>query len=147
MSDVKYAGFWIRVIASLIDTFLMIMVFAPLAYLLGNFGDVAVVGSLLWLMFLVVVNLLPIVAIFVFWILKSATPGKLLFNLIIVDANNGEVPTISQWVVRYVGYFVAMIPFFLGIFWIGIDKRKQGLHDKLARTVVVQKTRERIAQS
>jgi len=30
-----------------------------------------------------------------------------------------------------------MIPFFLGILWVGIDARKQGWHDKLAGTVVV----------
>jgi len=28
-------------------------------------------------------------------------------------------------------------PFFLGIFWVAFDKKKQGWHDKLAGTVVV----------
>ena len=65
----------------------------------------------------------------------------MILKLVIVDEKTGGTPTISQWVVRYVGYYVAMLPFFLGLAWVGIDKRKQGLHDKLSRTVVVKKPR------
>jgi uncharacterized RDD family membrane protein YckC len=42
---------------------------------------------------------------------------------------------------RYLGYFVSTIPFGLGLFWIGWDKRKQGWHDKLAGTVVIRAPR------
>ncbi|MEO8407836.1 MAG: RDD family protein, partial [Oxalobacteraceae bacterium] len=35
------------------------------------------------------------------------------------------------------GYFVSALPFCLGLIWVGLDKRKQGWHDKLAGTVVV----------
>ena len=34
-------------------------------------------------------------------------------------------------------YFVSIIPLCLGLIWVGLDKRKQGWHDKLAGTVVV----------
>jgi uncharacterized RDD family membrane protein YckC len=34
-----------------------------------------------------------------------------------------------------------MLPLFLGFFWIAIDMRKQGWHDKLANTVVVRPRR------
>jgi len=144
MNELVYAGFWVRVIASLIDSILVLMVIIPLTYLLANFGDVALIGSLLWFLFVIVISLLPIVPVFVFWIFKSATPGKMILNLVIVDANSGHAPDISQWVVRFVGYALSMLTFFTGFFWIGIDQRKQGLHDKLARTVVVKKVIERI---
>jgi len=39
--------------------------------------------------------------------------------------------------VRYIGYFVSVIPFGLGFIWIAFDSKKQGFHDKLAGTVVV----------
>ena len=32
---------------------------------------------------------------------------------------------------------VVMIPLMLGLFWVAWDRRKQGWHDKIARTVVI----------
>jgi uncharacterized RDD family membrane protein YckC len=43
----------------------------------------------------------------------------------------------GQLIGRYLGYYVSTIPLLLGIIWVGIDRKKQGWHDKLARTVVV----------
>ena len=141
MNEIEYAGFWIRVIAALIDTILMIIVFVPVLFLLGSVADVAIISSLAGVVFGIVIYVLPVIAIIAFWTFKSATPGKMILKLVIVDEKTGGTPTISQWVVRYVGYYVAMLPFFLGLAWVGIDKRKQGLHDKLSRTVVVKKPR------
>jgi len=55
----------------------------------------------------------------------------------IVDAATGAKPSTRQLVVRYLGYYVAIVPFMLGILWVAFDPRKQGWHDKLAGTVVV----------
>jgi uncharacterized RDD family membrane protein YckC len=61
----------------------------------------------------------------------------MMLNLRIADAETGGTPTTGQFLGRYLGYYVAAIPLFLGIIWVGIDKRKQGWHDKLAGTVVI----------
>ncbi len=82
---------------------------------------------------------LPALAVVVFWIARQATPGKMVFSAVIVDATSGEVPSGRQMIGRYLGYFIALFPFGLGILWVGLDKRKQGWHDKLAGTVVVRK--------
>lgn len=84
--------------------------------------------------------ILPAVAIIIFWVYKSATPGKMATNLIIVDARTGEKPSTAQFIIRYLDYYVSAIPLFLGLIWVGIDKRKQGWHDKLAGTVVLRNT-------
>jgi uncharacterized RDD family membrane protein YckC len=55
----------------------------------------------------------------------------------IVDAQTGGAPSTARLVVRYFAYIVSMLPLFLGFIWIGIDRRKQGFHDKLAGTVVI----------
>lgn len=60
-----------------------------------------------------------------------------MLKLYITDARTGGRPSRRQLVGRYLAYYVSMIPLFLGFFWIGWDKRKQGFHDKLAGTVVV----------
>ena len=83
--------------------------------------------------------MLPFCAILGFWIVKSATPGKLVLKGVIVDADTLEKPALWQWLVRYFGYFVSVILLFLGFLWVGWDARKQGFHDKLARTVVIYK--------
>ncbi|MBL8320870.1 MAG: RDD family protein, partial [Acinetobacter sp.] len=44
---------------------------------------------------------------------------------------------LKQSIIRYVGYFPAMMALFIGIFWVAFDKRKQGWHDKMANTVVI----------
>ena len=81
--------------------------------------------------------LVPAIAVVLFWVYKSATPGKMVFGLRIVDAETGEKPTTGQFIGRYLGYLVSTIPLMLGILWVAFDKRKQGWHDKLAGTVVI----------
>ena len=140
MNNVEYAGFWIRVAASLIDTGLFLLVLAPILtaiygpdYWTDTNFSAGILGLLLNYLF-------PAIAVVLFWVYRSATPGKMAFNLTIVDATTGENPSTGQLVGRYVGYYVSMLPMFLGIIWVGIDKRKQGLHDKLAGTVVIRNT-------
>ncbi|MGB1221880.1 MAG: RDD family protein [Alcanivoracaceae bacterium] len=134
---VKYGGFWIRVAASLIDTIWMMLLTTPL--LMWMYGaDYLFSQQLVHGPMEVVVNyVLPAIAVLVFWIYLSATPGKLALNLYITDARTGGRPSKGQLLGRYLCYYVSMIPLFLGFFWVGWDRRKQGFHDKLAGTVVV----------
>jgi uncharacterized RDD family membrane protein YckC len=81
--------------------------------------------------------LLTATAVIIFWRFRSATPGKIAIGAVIVDAKTGNAPSTSQLIGRYIGYFVSMLPLMLGLIWVGIDKRKQGFHDKLAGTVVI----------
>jgi len=55
----------------------------------------------------------------------------------VVDARTFQPPGTGQLIIRYLGYFVATVPFCLGLLWVAFDKRKQGWHDKLAGTVVI----------
>lgn len=72
-----------------------------------------------------------------FWIKKQATPGKLMLSAKIVDARTGDKPKASQYIVRYLAYYLSAIALCLGSVWVAFDKRKQGWHDKLAGTVVI----------
>ena len=58
-------------------------------------------------------------------------------RLRVVDAHNGQAISTPQAIGRYFGYYVSILPLLLGFIWVGIDKKKQGFHDKLAGTVVV----------
>lgn len=52
----------------------------------------------------------------------------------------GGKPTAGQFIGRYFAYLIAFLPLCLGVIWVGIDKKKQGWHDKLAGTVVIRQT-------
>lgn len=139
-SEVEYAGFWARVGATLIDTIILMIVTLPLilAFYGTSYWDndaFSVAGPADFFISYV----LPAVLVILLWIKLSATPGKMAIGATIVDARTGGKPTNHQFIIRYIGYFAAMLPFFLGIIWVGFDPRKQGWHDKLARTVVVRR--------
>jgi len=137
MNEQEYAGFWIRTLAAIIDTIFMLIIIIPVLF--------AIYGTDYWSSESFVAGfwdflfqyILPAIAVIIFWIYKSATPGKMITGLTIVDAKTGGKPSTGQFIGRYLGYYVSMIPLFLGIIWVGIDKRKQGWHDKLAGTVVI----------
>jgi uncharacterized RDD family membrane protein YckC len=135
----EYVGFWKRVWASIIDTILIMLITIPL--LISIYGtdyygpefSSLIAGPADFLISWV----FPAIAIIVFWIFKSATPGKMAISAQIVDAQTGEKASKGQLIGRYFGYFISGIPLGLGIIWVAFDKRKQGWHDKLAGTVVV----------
>ena len=138
--DIQYVGFWARVAAGIIDSIAIMVVTLPLMYLAyggGVFTDFSDSSMVKGPMDVIINWILPIVAVILFWTYKQATPGKMIFGAKIVDAKTGEKPSLGQWVIRYIGYFPASIVFFLGLMWVGWDKRKQGWHDKMAGTVVV----------
>ena len=136
----EYAGFWIRVGAALIDTLLLMIVLMPI--LLSIYGKSYWTEDTILHGFwdLIFGYIFPAIIVIVFWVYKSATPGKMATKLVIVDAQTGGKPSTRQFVIRYIGYYIAMLPLFLGIIWVGVDPRKQGWHDKLAGTVVLRKT-------
>lgn len=70
-----------------------------------------------------------------FWLLAGQTPGKALLGLVIVQADGGPLRP-GPAIVRWLGYWLSGI-LFLGYLWILVDDRRQALHDKLARTLVV----------
>jgi len=132
-----YVGFLARFLASVIDSFLAMVIIMPVLF--GVYGEELLAvesfagGPLYYLM----TWIFPAVAVILFWVARSATPGKMLIRARIVDARTGGKPSTGQLIGRYLGYYVSMLPLLLGFFWVAFDKRKQGWHDKLARTVVV----------
>lgn len=71
------------------------------------------------------------------WIKFRSTVFGKIFNMRIVDEQTLESASHLQLFIRFVGLFIAVIPVFLGVLWIVIDKKNQGWHDKLAGVVVI----------
>ena len=138
-TELEYAGFWIRVWASVIDSFLVILFIYPVLTAVYGFAywesSSFVQGPIDFLLSWVA----PAVAVVLFWVYRQATPGKIAVGAQIVDAKTGGKPSTQQLLIRYVGYYVSTVPLLLGLIWVAFDPRKQGWHDKIAGTVVVRK--------
>lgn len=137
MDEKEYAGFWIRVAASLIDALVMaVFICLPLTLIYGVeywTGEQSFYGF--WDLMLSYV--LPFVATIWFWRTYLGTPGKIMLKLKVVDAESGERLTIPQSIGRYLAYIPSALFLCLGFVWVGFTGKKQGWHDKLAGTVVV----------
>lgn len=150
-----YAGFWLRVVASIIDTIVASIVLSMVGAILFSGTEPRVIdieailgqpsaAAMLQALALQLPwqqitwqNLVTAVLVVSFWMLFAATPGKMLFRAHIVDARTLRRASQGQLVIRYLGYFVSMLPLMLGFLWVAFDPRKQGWHDKLAGTVVI----------
>ncbi|MFK7732086.1 MAG: RDD family protein [Pseudomonadales bacterium] len=138
MNDVQYAGFWIRAAATIIDTILLLIVLMPIAFLFVDTDAMMAGGG--GTMAIILNYVAPALVVILFWVYKSATPGKMVLKLRIVDADSGEQPSTAQFVGRYFSYYLSTIPLMLGFIWVAFDQRKQGWHDKLAGTVVIKES-------
>jgi len=146
---VDYAGFWIRLLAFIIDSAILgavIWVFNglwPLAFgrgWMGGLGGAAIssgeADALYWtLQFLI--PFLMIVAYFIcFWGWRGQTPGKMAMKIKIVRFT-GENTDWGDAVMRFLGFIISVLFVFIGNFWIAFDSRRQGWHDKIAGTYVI----------
>ncbi|WP_084151598.1 RDD family protein [Thiomicrorhabdus sp. Milos-T2] len=143
---VSYGGFWKRLGAYIIDwlilavisVLLMIMLGVYLAYLGKNpDNEAAMMGVSL------IGNL---VTLFIAWFYyagmesssKQATYGKSLLGMKVTDLH-GERISFLRASVRYFSKILSVLILFIGFIMIAFTSKKQGLHDMIASTLVVNK--------
>jgi uncharacterized RDD family membrane protein YckC len=71
-----------------------------------------------------------------FWTLTGRTVGKSVMGLKVVLVD-GNPPSFGRSTIRFFGYGVSAIVFWLGYFWVLIDSDRQAWHDHMAKTWVV----------
>ena len=150
MVEDRYGGFWRRAMAFCVDkiilffTSLMILFVGILALsisVLSHYRDllperlaqVTVVFVFFYLLMTVFISM------FYFTYFHGAggqTPGKMIFGLKVVQSTGAQL-TFGLAFLRWVGYIISGVVFYLGFVWIAFDGEKQGWHDKIAGTVVI----------
>lgn len=142
MGKFEYAGFWIRLWASVIDSFLFMLITYPVLYLIYGkhyfISDKIILGKADFIISFV----LPCIGTVLFWVYKQATLGKMAIDSKIVDSETGEPVSTARLIGRYFAYFISAIPMGLGFLWIAFDNKKQGWHDKLSGTVVIRQRKK-----
>jgi uncharacterized RDD family membrane protein YckC len=147
----RYAGFGIRTAAYLIDAILVGIVALIVSPALGGvtkqtntvIGDTLVTSTTINGAVYLFAILLGAIYFVGFWSLNSRTPGMMAFHLRVLRAVDGRPVGIGAAVVRYIGLLISFWVIFLGVIWVAIDPRRQGWHDKMAGTFVVQEVSPR----
>jgi len=152
MTTYRFAGFWRRFVAYMIDgfiigfIFILLMTVAGFAYLAGAMSGQggAILAKItdpeqmasfaLWMWaFSIFIN----IAYFTYFHGSTGrTPGKTLLGLQVVSADGTSI-SYGIAFLRSVGYLVSSLVFCLGYLWVAFDRQKQGWHDKIAGTVVI----------
>ncbi len=137
----KYAGFWFRVIAAIVDAIITqiaaIVIMLPFAFALEGQMD----GNKIEGQFLAFV-----MGIFIQWLyftvsessMWQATLGKKMLGLKVTDMNGNKIG-FGKANGRYWSKIISAIILLLGFIMVAFTAKKQGLHDIIAGTLVMKK--------
>lgn len=158
MNEIKYAGFWIRFVASFLDTLFLALPLAIVIYFVsdgawfdfaqyqqniayamsGNASKALATQpqtSFKWELLFEISVLLVTLLFWKKW--RGATPGKKVVHIKIVDAKSLQEIDNKQAITRSLGYIISTLLFLVGFLMVAFRTDKRGLHDLLAGTVVI----------
>lgn len=128
----RYAGFWIRAAAAIIDSIILLIAIVAVSFVVGLV--VGLVGGII--MYYVLAFFGGMAYFFVMESSeKQATYGKMAVGIKVGNAN-GERLTFGNAVGRYFSKIVSGMILYIGFMMAGWDAKKQALHDKIADTYV-----------
>jgi uncharacterized RDD family membrane protein YckC len=141
----RFAGFWLRFFAVLIDAIILNVVsFLPF-YMLGYFIGLSMVGSAPMHEIEATANAVgTLLGFIVGWLYyavmesskRQATFGKMALGIRVVDLNGNRI-SFGKATGRHFGKILSLITFFIGHFMAGWTRKKQALHDKMSGCLVV----------
>ena len=128
----KYAGFWNRFLAGVIDTIVLtvisLLIYAILFFTINNTETIPIIEE----------GISPIISFFYFILFQSSskqgTPGMIVMKIKIYDEQFNRV-SVWRLILRYLTTIWSALFLLIGFFMIGWTKRKQGFHDIVARTI------------
>jgi len=131
----EYVGFGNRLIAFIIDNLILLGTFLFILnklFILNRSLNYEYEVYFYFIPYLIG----PVYFICMWTFADGATVGKKILKIKIVQVNGSPI-TIGKAILRYIGYFISGMFFGLGFFTILWNKKKQGWHDEIAKTVVV----------
>ena len=141
-----YAGFWIRVVSSLLDTVVLVGALIPIRMLFGSAVTVIGVNAGFPIHKVMVTRRVVriVLGFFLGWIYKAGmesstyqgTLGKLVTHLKVTDTQEKRL-TLGRASARYFSKYLSTLVLFMGYVMVAFDEKKRGLHDRIAGTFVV----------
>lgn len=141
----QYAGFWIRVVATIIDDVIVMIG----SLILGYFAMAVVyfvtkpeaslmdafTGTQIQLIQFGASLFLSIPYYIGFHYKMGATPGKRMFKIVVKDYQTGGSISLGQSVGRYLGTMLSALTFGIGYLMVAFHPKKRALHEVLSNTV------------
>jgi uncharacterized RDD family membrane protein YckC len=120
-----------RLGATFLDAIIPYGVLFYLAFMMGNepsaaAGVVAALGFLGYIVYAIVL------------FAQGTTPGKRILAMTVVTEDGGPASFLRMLGREWIGKWISAVVFFLGYLWILFDPERQGWHDKLMSTWVVE---------
>lgn len=148
---VAYAGFWLRLVAYLIDSLLLgivvgVFIFMPL---IGQSGAGGISPDNFWALYTdtsrqgIARRLLVVMAAWLYWALLEssalqATPGKRALGLIVTDLQGRRI-SFARASGRFFGKGISGLLLMAGYIMAAFTAKKQALHDMIAGCLVIRK--------
>lgn len=132
------AGFWIRVVAAIVDGIIVNVATGIVGALFGvntftgtgfessSDGVQTVIGLLLFF--------IPTAYHVVLLVYFGTTPGKKLFNIYVLDVNGKRKLTFGRALGRELSKFISLATLLIGYIMVGFREDKRALHDLMAGT-------------
>ncbi len=134
----QYAGFLRRLVAYIVDAVLLYSIFFVLALLLGDSGMDPQTGA--------INPVLDLLALLISWLYfalmessaRQATLGKMAIGIKVTDLEGNPI-AFPQATGRFFGKILSTLLLLIGYIMVAFTEKKQGLHDILAKTLVLMK--------
>lgn len=135
------AGFWMRLLAAIIDGIVLSVVGLVIGKALGQDVFTAKNGTVSYRLTGGPFLLTDVVNALYFIVLEGSaagqTLGKKVMGIRVVGIDDARPIGYGRAFVRWIGRLVSALPCFLGFFWMLWDGEKQTWHDKFSSAVVV----------
>ena len=144
VAGVGYGGFWIRVVAAIIDAVILRVVVAPVGMIFGGLGMAGVMSGIPHRgLGILGGGITIILLIFGSWLYEAfmesssyqATLGKMIFGMKVTDLYGNRI-SFERATGRHFAKWLSTMILGIGYIMVGLTERKQGLHDLLAGTLV-----------
>jgi len=134
---VIYPGLLVRSVAFLIDVILFLIATFILGLIIGIFYDTEDT------VYVVTGYAVPVIMLWLYYAIMESSPrqatlGKMVLQIIVTD-NEGNRISFGRATGRNFAKIISIIILLIGFIMIAFTKRKQGLHDMIAKTLVVAK--------
>lgn len=126
-----YAGFWRRVGAYFIDSLVvgipLAIIFSAAGYKDNDAGP-GLISALIGFLYFTLFESSK----------HQATPGKMALGIIVTDLNGHRI-SYQKAVIRWLSKIISGLLLMIGYIMVAFTAKKQGLHDKIAGTLVIRK--------
>lgn len=136
-THVRYAGFWMRFWAYLLDLLVVGSINRLLVFPLFHLLDISVERTSMF----APATIATTVIFYAYFVLMTKffqqTLGKMVFGMKVIDESGKPLTWTTVLFREVIGKFIAKTILFIGFLFVAFSEKKKGMHDQFADTLVI----------